>query len=313
MTEALIALRFVHFAAAMAAFGIVAFQSYAFSGALEAVAEVPARIELDRRLGHMTTAAAVFVLVTALALIPCVTAEMTGSAGAGFDISMDTTMLTETEFGRVWCWHVGFAVLLLAASLLPRHRRRAELTAVAALLALANLGWTGHAAMDMGGWPLHQINQMAHLIAAGAWLGGLLPLGMLLRRALRQPEGRAYASLARTALPHFSQMGYAAVTFLALTGIVNSVMLIGSFHALMTSGYGRLLMVKIALFMAMVGLALINRLRLAPRLTRRPPSPAPLRTLCRSVLVEQALGLAILAVVAVLGISAPPMDGMTMQ
>jgi hypothetical protein len=38
-----------------------------------------------------------------------------------------------------------------------------------------------------------------------------------------------------------------------------------------------------------------------------------LRTLLRSVLAEQALGLAILAVVAVLGISAPPMDGMTMQ
>ena len=108
-------------------------------------------------------------------------------------------------------------------------------------------------------------------------------------------------------------MGYAAVTLLALTGTVNSAMLIGSFHGLTTSGYGRLLMIKIALFMAMVGLALVNRLRLTPRLSTRPPSPAPLRTLCRSVLAEQALGLAILAVVAVLGISAPPMDGMTMQ
>ncbi len=152
---------------------------------------------------------------------------------------------------------------------------------------------------------------MAHLVAAGAWLGGLLPLGMLLRRAL-QSEGGAYASLARIALPHFSQMGYTAVTLLIITGTVNSIMLVGSFHALVASAYGHLLMVKMALFMAMVGLALVNRLRLMPHLHDRPSTLAPLHALCRSALAEQALGLAILAVAAVLGSSAPPMDGMAM-
>jgi putative copper resistance protein D len=311
VAEALIVLRFAHFAAAMAAFGIGAFRLYAFAGASPPLAaEISARLELDRQFGRMTTAAAIVLLVSALAMVPCVTAEMTGSAGAGFDIGMDRTMLGETEFGQLWCWHLGFAAALLAAALVPA-RWQARLTGAAALLALASLGWVGHAAMDMGGGATHQVNQMAHLIAAGAWLGGLLPLGVLLRRALR-PEGGAYASLARTALPHFSQMGYVAVTLLVLTGTVNSVMLIGRFQALVTSGYGRLLLVKIALFLAMVGLALLNRLRLMPRLHGRPPTPVPLRKLCRSVLAEQVIGLGILAVVAVLGVSAPPMEGMAM-
>jgi putative copper resistance protein D len=251
------------------------------------------------------------LLLTGLAMVPCVTAEMTGSATAGFDISMDRTMLSETEFGHAWCWHLGFAVALVAASLMPRRRWQTGLAGAAALLALASLGWVGHAAMDMGGRAIHQVNQMAHLIAAGAWLGGLLPLEMLLRRALRS-DGGTYEFLARAALPHFSQMGYAAVTLLVVTGTVNGIMLVGSFHALLTTGYGRLLMIKIALFAAMVGLATINRLRLLPRLRGQPPLTEPFSVLCRSVLGEQALGMAILAVIAVLGTSPPPMDGMVM-
>ena len=154
--------------------------------------------------------------------------------------------------------------------------------------------------MDMGGGPTHEINQMAHLIAGGLWLGGLVPLGVLLRRAVR-PDGLAYVPLARAALPHFSQIGYVAVTLLAITGTVNSIMLVGSFGAFVTTPYGRLLAIKIALFLAMIGLALVNRFRLMPRLSSEETALVPLRTLSRSVLAEQALGLMILAVVAVLG------------
>jgi putative copper resistance protein D len=78
-------------------------------------------------------------------------------------------------------------------------------------------------------------------------------------------------------------------------------MLVGSFEAFAATPYGRLLAVKIALFLAMVGLALGNRFRLMPRLRGPQDAAVPLRTLARSVLAEQAIGLAILAVVSVLG------------
>jgi putative copper resistance protein D len=195
---------------------------------------------------------------------------------------------------------MALAAALLVLSALPRRRWQVGLTTLAALSVLASLGLTGHAAMDMGGGTAHEINQMAHLTAGGLWLGGLLPLGVLLRRAVR-PDGAAYVPLARIALPHFSQIGYAAVALLLITGTVNSVMLVGSFGAFATSPYGRLLAVKIALFLAMVALAMVNRFRLLPRLNGPKAASVPLRALARSVLAEQALGLAILAVVAVLG------------
>jgi copper resistance protein D len=299
MTEAWIAARFLHFASAMAAFGIGTFRVYAFAGGA-VPAGAPARIALDRSLARATTIAALLALLTALAIIPPIAVEMSGSDTAACDPGVWHAVLFDTEFGTVWCWHMGFAVALLVLSTIPRRRWQPGAATLAALLMLASLGLIGHAAMDMGGGPTHEINQMAHLTAAGLWLGGLVPLGMLLRRAVRS-SGAAYVPLARAALPHFSQIGYAAVALLAITGTVNSIMLVGSFEAFVTTPYGRLLAVKIALFLTMIGLALTNRFRLVPRLSREEAALVPLRTLTRSVLAEQAIGLAILAVVAVLG------------
>jgi len=100
------------------------------------------------------------------------------------------------------------------------------------------------------------------------------------------------------------------VALLAITGTVNSMMLVGSFEAFATTPYGRLLAVKIALFLAMTGLALVNRFRLLPRLNDVTQASVSLRTLCRSVIVEQMLGLAILGVVSVLGTWPPAIDAM---
>jgi putative copper resistance protein D len=174
-----------------------------------------------------------------------------------------------------------------------------------ALLLLLSLAWVGHATMDRGTLRLaHQVNQMVHLLGAGLWLGGLVPLAWFLRRLMRSPD-EAWMEVARGLLPRFSQMGYAAVAVIALSGIVNSLLLVGSFTALASTSYGRLLSLKIVLFVVMVGLALFNRLRLLPNFRRRADLAASVAALSRSVLAEQALGLGILAVVAILG-TLPP-------
>jgi copper resistance protein D len=306
MIEAWVATRFLHFVAAMAVFGIGAFRLYAFAGSAGIGGDAQ-RAELDASLARMTRVAAIVALVTALAIVPFIAAEMAGSDAAALDPATWRSVLTATSFGHAWCWHLGFAAVLVGLSATSGGRWFVPLSALAALLLLASLGWTGHAAMDMGGGITHEINQMAHLIAGGIWFGGLVPLGVLLRRAVRRGDP-GYVSLARVALPHFSQMGYAAVALVALTGTVNAVMLVGSFGALVTTPYGRLLCVKITLFAAMVTLALINRFRLVPRLRDAATAEPSLRALFQSVAVEQALGLAILAVVALLGTWPPAIE-----
>jgi putative copper resistance protein D len=165
----------------------------------------------------------------------------------------------------------------------------------------------GHAAGG-GGWIGigHQVNQSAHLLAAGLWLGGLLPLGWLLGRA-RRVRDDGFVALARQALPPFSQMGYAAVAAIAVTGAINTVLLVGGFAALFETAYGRLLSLKILLYLAMVAIALCNRFRLMPRLAARQTGTEG--ALYRSVVIEQAIGLAILAVISLLGTWPPPGPG----
>jgi copper resistance protein D len=308
MTEAWIAARFIHFAAAMAVFGLGAFRVYAFVGGAGA-AKTPARIALDQTLAGMTAMAAVLALLSAVAIIPFIAAEMAGSNEAALDPAVWQTVLGGTGFGHAWCWHLGFAVVLVGLSFIPATQRRAHAPMIAALLLLVSLGWVGHAAVDMGGGITHVINQMAHLIGGGLWLGGLVPLCVLLWRATR-PGADAYVALARVALPHFSQIGYAAVALILVTGTVNSVLLVGSLHAFIATPYGRLLIVKIALVLTMIGLALVNRFRLLPRLRTDESGLVPLRTLLHSVIAEQALGIAILAVVAVLGTWPPAISDM---
>ncbi len=82
------------------------------------------------------------------------------------------------------------------------------------------------------------------------------------------------------------------------------MILVGSVDALYETDYGQLLSLKILLYLAMVAVALRNRFRLMPRLADR--SGAADSVLYYSVLIEQAIGLGILAAVSLLGTWAPP-------
>jgi putative copper resistance protein D len=298
MDEALYACRFIQFTAAMLIFGTAAFRVYALAGSDSRTAS-SILAGFDAWFRHVAPAAALVALISAIALVLCQAAAMAGSPAAALDVAAVSAVLFETRFGRVWCWHLLLAAILVLVCLGRQPRRPVVL--LLSLGLLASLGWVGHAAMDAGlAGIAHELNQTVHLLAAGLWLGGLVPLGWLLRQ-VRVPQDLAGITLTRDAICHFSQMGYVAVAFVALTGTINTLLLVGSLSAMFGTPYGRLLALKIVLFLAMVVVALINRFRLLPRLRRESQPSAPIAALARSALFEQALGFAVLAVVSVLG------------
>ena len=301
MDEALYPCRFVHFTAAMLIFGTAAFRMYALAGSdSRAASNMLARF--DSCFGQLLLIASAIALISAIALLQCQAAEMTGSSAAAVDWTAVGAVLLDTRFGRVWRWHLLLAALLVLVCLYRQPKRPVVL--ILSLGLLASLGWVGHAAMDDGAARIgHELNQTGHLLAAGLWLGGLAPLAWVLRQA-RLPPGEI--SLVGVALRNFSHMGYAAVAVIALTGAVNTFLLVGSLGALPGTSYGRLLALKILLFIGMVVVASINRFRLAPRIS---DDPGVLRALRRTVALEQCLGLAVLAVVSVLGTWPPTVSG----
>jgi putative copper resistance protein D len=102
-----------------------------------------------------------------------------------------------------------------------------------------------------------------------------------------------------------------------LTGLVNSWLLVGvdNARALLTSLYGRLLILKLIVFIGMLGLAARNRFSLTPAIrvdgatAFQEPGNAT-RPIIRSVAFEAVLALVVLGLVAWLGTLSPPASGM---
>jgi len=159
---------------------------------------------------------------------------------------------------------------------------------------------------------VHLVADILHLLCASVWLGGLVPLALVLIASRRGPTAAGVA-IARDATMRFSALGVAGVGVLILTGCINAVILVGTPRALTTSTYGRLLLIKLGLFAVMLGVAAINREILRPRLLAAAASgqtAAPLRWLTLNSVAEIALGLAIFAVVGALGILHPAVHAM---
>ena len=144
---------------------------------------------------------------------------------------------------------------------------------------------------------VHPAADVLHLIAAAAWVGALVPLALLLTMTGGDAGSLA---IARTATLRFSTLGIVSVATLLLTGVVNSWYLVGSVSALTGTGYGQLLLCKLVLFAAMVGIAAVNWSRLTPRLVQNADvtgAERARRQLRRNAAIEAAMGAVIIAIV----------------
>jgi copper resistance protein D len=254
-------------------------------------------------------------MASALAWL-CLLAMRIGRKDLGDVVSDGTAwlVLSQTQFGFAWQIRLLLGCLL-AACLLPRGASGGRLSNGLAILAgllasayLGSLAFAGHGAEGLGvEQDIHLVADFLHLVAAGLWLGALIPLVLLLVYLGRFKED-GWISAAGRAASCFSTLGILAVGVLLASGTINAAFLLGGMHSLVDSSYGRLLLFKIVLFAAMVCLAGINRQSLLPRLSdgvEAEPAAATIRRLVQSALVEIALGLAIVCVVGLLGIMPP--------
>ena len=211
-------------------------------------------------------------------------------------------VLTQTHFGIDWVIRAAL-IVVLAVCLAVQARTRKRAAGWAGLLAaaafIASLAWAGHGAAteDVPFDAIHAPADILHLLAAGAWLGGLFPLVILLAQAGRDKSPQP-VSVARAATLRFSVLGLTSVGTLIVTGVVNTWFLVGSVPALLGTLYGQLLLVKIALFATMIAVASVNQRRLLPCLADIGSDlclPA-IRQVRRNASIEACLGVFVLAV-----------------
>jgi len=303
LESAVVGLRLVQYAAAMVLMGSSLFLAWALP---PSDGGSDARVRWARPL---LIGAGLALAVAAILSIGATASVLTGSLAEGLKARNLAAVVSELALGKAALVRAGAAILAVVGLLATRPGRQGWLIAAAlGGLATASLGWMGHgAATDGPLGQLHLASDVLHVLAGAVWIGALVGFVAL----LAAPDPGAHRTLHR-ALRGFSGIGSVLVAVLVLTGLVNSWILVGFDHlsGLWTTPYGRLLLVKLTLVVAMLCLAVANRYRHTPALGRalagETAAEPALRTLRRSIALETALGFAVLAVVAGLGVLPPP-------
>ena len=227
------------------------------------------------------------------------------------------TVLTGTQFGFIWLFRMIVSLILgiiLWVVARTSWRRNLLQTTLAGLsvIELVSLAWAGHGTASPGPPGIvHLLGDALHLLASAFWPGALVPLGAFLFLLLKSSQVEAIG-LAAPVVRRFSASSLIAVAVMALTGLSNSIFMVGSFQALLTSVYGQILVSKLILFFVMIGFGAWNLLLLKPRIAVELPrvnfaQKSALRLLLRNVLWEIGLGTLVILIVALLGITPPPM------
>jgi putative copper resistance protein D len=236
-----------------------------------------------------------------------IVANLTGSASTLFDPATLRLFFFETPFGAVAMLRLILfaAAILIAIPPWPNHVLFFLNLLVGAFL-LISQAWLGHAA-EGGGFrgAMMILAYCVHVLAAAAWVGSLPPLVFALAdlRGLKPAEAceRIYETLSR-----YSVMAMAAVGLIVISGAVNA-----GFRSEFSPGrfldanYGLVLLVKTVGVSAMLGLACFNRFVVMPGL-RASTGDSQAARLRISVTLELALGVLVLGVASILGITPPP-------
>jgi copper transport protein len=151
-----------------------------------------------------------------------------------------------------------------------------------------------------------------HVLSASVWVGGIASLLLILPRATRRLEGPQRSRLLVGALARFSPLALGCVVAIAITGGIEAYIDVRSLEGLLHTTYGALIIVKVVLLLALVGLGAINRNRVLPMLKRlvageRPPGGVGVLAR-RTLRGELTLMITVLGVTAALVSYAPPID-----
>jgi copper transport protein len=240
-----------------------------------------------RRAYRLAVVAGVLLLVgTLFAAI----AQASAAAGVPLTSAFGNPLrdlLTRGRYAGIWWPRLGISVVAIgiiawrglddawsesAAAMVPAILLTNSLTSHGAALPSAALG---------------VLLDWVHVLAAAVWVGGLASLAVI------GPALTGQSGVLRSIVRRFTRLAIVAVLALVISGTLQAAIEIGSWDALVTTTYGQGVLVKVALLVAMLALALINQRR------------ADTLPYQRSLRLEVALGVAVLAVAAVVAGTTP--------
>jgi putative copper export protein/mono/diheme cytochrome c family protein len=288
-------LRGVHLGALLSLFGTLLFVATVAPATTTAgVAETSRTRHLLLRLVRGSAACA---LLSGVVWLTAASAVVAGTGDIATTLHALPVVALQTQFGQWVLLRLG---LLIAVLVLPLARRLPRAGAIVlACIAVVVQPMIGHAGAMGGSLGIELIaSEALHLFAAGAWLGGLLPLYI----AVRVLPVDAAANACRS----FTPIGLSAVVVLAGTAVVQIAQFIGGVPGLFGTVYGHIALVKVGLFLILLLLAALNRFVLTERIAAA-ASDAARRHMRRSIAAETVLGVLVVITAGFLASNTPGM------
>ena len=252
--------------------------------------------DIRRMVRRLGLAGALVASLASAALLPLGAVYLAGGIWAG---ATDPTLVGMVAAGPAGeSLVVRVAGLVVIGALFVSGRVPRSVAVAGATIVCASFAFRGHVLAE----PRVILGALltAHLLGLAFWIGAFAPLHRLAAHADSIRVGGAAAEFGRRALW--------MVVVLAAAGAGMLVLLTGNPLDALATEYGRLLAVKLALFLLLLGLAAFNKLRLTPALLAG-DAGAGIR-LRRSIRLEFAAVSAILVTTAILTtIASPDMEG----
>ncbi len=275
-----------------------------------------ARVRVDgveRRLWQCSRWGAVVLLPVTLLSLVAQSAAVSGSLAEGLQPAALMSLL-DTQWSTLWTVRATLVAAIVAMTSIAtaqasRHRparawHAAVLVSSGALLVVTAMN--GHSAATAPVWLSLGVDWL-HLAATVVWIGGLFSLSAVLLPAARRLGLDEHRLVLASVVPRFSTTALVSVQLLVLTGVYHLLAHVSDWNALVSTGYGQTLLVKLALIGVMLLPAAFHLLVVKRRLAtdRLSMARAELGLLQRTVGVEAGVGILVLAVVGLLT-SLPP-------
>lgn len=299
-----VATRGLGYLALFTLFGAILFREFFLVPSLRA-------IRADERLGNADWQRLVVLSFGLLIATEAIRLVLQTKVAAGSINAEDLWLvLTQSRFGYMWIARQLLLTLSGIALLLSTRPRTGRPWMPALALALGGYvlltaALTGHSA-SAGDFTVAVAVDWLHLVAASAWVGGLVTFVWVippLWRALpRHQHGPWLVGLS----VRFFRLTVLAVGILVLTGLYNTREQVPSLAALFQTGYGRLVASKASLFGLILCYGAINAFILRPHLEREDGADGFLLRLYRLLATGQAAILVLILVLAsILTLSLP--------
>ena len=223
--------------------------------------------------------------------------------------------LAGTRIGNAWVTVALALVVAYAVSVTTRARASSWSGLSTAMvggggIGLVALSWSGHAGSGSDA-SLGIAMDAVHALATASWLGALAGLALLLPALRRGLAPEVATRVSAAVVVRFSTLAVVSVALLVVTGAYRTLAEVGRLGALFSSAYGRVLVVKLGIFVVLLAVGAVNRFVVHPRLERAAiglsdDERGASALLRRSVAIELALGAALLIAVGALVSISPP-------